>query len=67
MELSAFSVADRALRLKRRNLFKEISVAINEAKSEAGLTKEAFNDKKILFEQHWSKFVSDTEGVYKIV
>ena len=44
-----------------------MSAAINEAKSEAGLTKEAFNDKKVLFEQHWSEVISDTEGCMKLL
>ena len=62
MESSAFSVAERALRIKRRNFSKEILAVINEAKSEAGLTKDVFDEKKVLFEQHWDDVVSAMEG-----
>ena len=49
MASSAFYTAKRALRVKRRNFFKEITAILDEAKSEAGLSKEGFEEKKRLF------------------
>ena len=46
MTSTAFSVADRALRAKRRAFSNKLTVVLNEAKSEAGLIKEAFEEKK---------------------
>ena len=67
MASSSFSIVERALRIKRRNFSKEINTAINEAKSEAGLSKESFDEKKVLFEQHWDDIVSATEGCIKLL
>ena len=62
MASSAFSTAERALRVKRRSFSNEITAVINEVKSEVGLSKECFYEKKIDFEQHWGEVVTATEG-----
>ena len=46
MSLTAFSTAERALRVKRRNFSKEINAILDESKSEAGLHKAAFDKKR---------------------
>ena len=58
----AFFTAERALWVKRRSFCKEITTNIDEAKSEAGLSKESFDKKKVHFEQHWDEIVTTTEG-----
>ena len=50
------------MRGKRRSFCSEITAVINEAKSEAGLSKERFDEKKVHFEQLWSEIVTATEG-----
>ena len=67
MDTSAFLVAERALCIKRRNLSKEISAVIDEVKSEAGLTKNLCDEKKVLFDQRWDDVVSATEGCIKLL
>ena len=46
MALAAFSTADRALFVKRRKFSKEITVILDETKSEVGLNKESFDEKR---------------------
>ena len=47
MTLMAFSTAERALYVKRRN-FSEINVILDESKSEAGLNNAVFDKKKFI-------------------
>ena len=58
----AFTTAERAMRVKRRNFSKEIAAILDEVKSEASLSKESFDEKKVYFEQHWDEIVTSTEG-----
>ena len=48
MASSAFSAAERALHIKRRSFSKEITVILDEAKLEAGISKESFDEKKAI-------------------
>ena len=65
---SAFFAAERALLVKRRSFCKEIVTAIlDEAKSEAGLGKESFDEKKVYFEQHWDEIVTSTEDSIRLI
>ena len=67
MASSAFSTTERALHIKRRNFSKELTVILNETKSEAGLNKESFDEKKVYFEQHWEEIVTSTEGCINLI
>ena len=40
---------------------------MDEAKSEAGLSKESFDKKKVHIEQHWDEIVTSTEGCIKLI
>ena len=66
MTSPAFSVADRALRAKRRAFSNELTAVLNEAKSEAGLNKKAFEEKGY-FEQNWAEIVTSTEDCIKLI
>ena len=57
MSSTTFSIANRVLRAKRRTFSRELTAALKDAKSEFGLTKEAFNDKKDYFESAWEEIV----------
>ena len=67
MNLEAFSIANRALRVKRRTFSKEITAALNDARSEFGLTKEAFNEKRVYLEHHWEEVVTSPEDCIHLV
>ena len=49
MASEAFATANQALRAKRRAFSKEITESFKDARSEVGLSKEAFIEKKSLF------------------
>ena len=55
------------MHVNRRNFSKEINVILNEAKSEAGLNKEIFDEKKVYFEQHWEEIVTSTEECINLI
>ena len=46
MTSEAFATANRALRVKRRTFLREVTAALNYARSEIGLSKDAFNKKR---------------------
>ena len=48
MTLQAFSLADRALWVKQRAFSNELTVVLSEAKSETGLRREVFEEKKVI-------------------
>ena len=49
MASEAFATANRPLRLKRRAFSRELTSFMDDARSEKGVSKEAFNKKKGLF------------------
>ena len=55
MSSAAFFAANRALRAKRRTFSKELTAALNDARSEFGLNRETFNEKKDYFEHDWEE------------
>ena len=61
MSSTAFSAADRALRAKRITFSTELTLALNDANSESGLSKEAFKEKEDYFERTWDEIVTSTE------
>ena len=67
MASSAFSVADSALRAKRRAFSNELTAVMNKAKSEAGLSKEGFEERQGYFEQNWTEIVTSTEDCVKLI
>ena len=67
MASSAFSTAERALRIKRRSFSKEFAAILDEVKSEVGLSKESFYKKKIYFEQHWNEIVTSAENCIGLI
>ena len=67
MASSAFLVAERVLCVKRRSFCNKITEVSNKAKSEAGLSKEGFYEKKIYFEQHWGEIVNATKGCVGLI
>ena len=60
MASEACTVAIQALRLKRRSFSKEIMDMLKDARSDEGLSREVFNDKKAYIEQCWREIVTST-------
>ena len=52
---------------KIRTFSKDLTVALNDAKSDFGLSKEAFNEKKDYFESAWDEIVASTEDCIKLI
>ena len=67
MTSQAFSIADRALRVKRRAYSNELTAVLNKAKSEAGLSKEVFEEKKDYFEHNWTEIATSTEDCISLI
>ena len=67
MSSTAYSVANRALRAKRRAFSKELTVALSDAKSETGLNIEAFKKKEDHFECNWTEIVTPTEDCINLI
>ena len=60
MSSTPFATSERALRLKRRSFSKEINEILNESKSDVGLSKANFENKKDYFNEHWENIVTGT-------
>ena len=67
MSSSAFSVADQTLHAKRRAFSNELTVVLTQAKSEAGLNKEVFEERRGYLEQNWTEIVTSTEDCIKLI
>ena len=68
MTSQTFSIADRASQiLKRRAFSNEFTAVLNEAKSETGLSKEAFKEKKEYFEHNWTEIVTSTVDCINLI
>ena len=67
MSSTAFSIGNRALRAKRRTFSKDLIAALDDVKSNFGLTKEAFNEKKDYFESAWEEIVTSTEDCVNLI
>ena len=63
MTSEAFSITNRVLRVKRRTFSKEITTALNDARSQVGLTKEAFKKKMVYLEHNWKEIVTKTASI----
>ena len=64
MASEAFATANRALRAKRRAFSKE---SLKDARSEVGLSKEAFIEKKAYFEQCWKEIMTSTNDCINLI
>ena len=67
MASEAFTVAIRALRLKRRSFSKEVTGLLKDARSDEGFSKEAFNERKDYIEQCWGEIVASTSDCVGLV
>ena len=66
MSSTPFATAERALRLTRRCFSKEIKAILDESKSDDGLSKTDFENKKEYFNETCGNVVTSTKGCIKI-
>ena len=66
MSSTAFSAVNRALRTKR-TFSKELTAALNDAKSETGLSLGTFEEKEDYFEHNWEAIVTSTEECIHLI
>ena len=67
MESESSSAAKRVLRVKRRSFSKEITDILKDARSDEGISKEAFDDKKVYIEQCWGEIVTSTNDCIGLI
>ena len=67
MTSEVFSTANRALPVKRRAFSKEVTAALNDARTEVGLSKEAFNEKRTYLEHIWEEIVTSAEDCIHLI
>ena len=67
MTSEAFSNVNRVLRVKRRAFSREVTTFLSYARSGVGVSKEAFNEKRVYFEHIWEEIVTATEGCINLV
>ena len=67
MSSMPFTTAERASRLKRRCFAKGIKAILDELKSDGGLSKTDFENKKEYFSETYENVVTSTEGCIKML
>ena len=67
MDSESFEAATRALHVKRRSFVREITGFLKDARSEGGLSKERFYEKKEYIERCWGEIVSCTKDCVSMV
>ena len=67
MSSETFSAADRALRVQRRALIKELTAFLGDTESLNELSREDFAKRKEYFEGLWKKVVASTEGCSNLI
>ena len=67
MSSEAFSTADRALRVQRRVLRKELTAFLGDTESLNELSREDFAKRKEYFEGLWKKVVASTESCLNLI
>ena len=55
------------MHLKRRSFSKEITDILKDARSDEGISKEAFDDKRVYIEQCWGEIVTSTNDCIGLV